>query len=410
MKYLLILLLLLVIKNLSFSQDTLNHSKIQAPDSPIQMTSENWYENLNIRGYAQLRYNGLFQSNPDLGCEQCDRSWGGNNGFFFRRVRIIFFGQIHPRIFLYIQPDFASSVGNNLNYVQLRDAYFDIGLDSKNEFRFRLGQSKVPFGFENLQSSQNRLPLDRNDALNSAISNERDIGIFFYWAPLEIREMFSTLNRDGYKGSGDYGILGIGVYNGQLANRTELNDNRHVVARITYPFKIGEQIFEPSIQGYTGLYTLNNVNNNNTERPEYKNDLTYKDSRFAVTGVLYPKPFGIQAEWNWGVGPEYLPELNRIENMSLSGGYITFNSMIRKNGIIYYPFIRLQSYEGGKKHELDARSYSVREAEIGLEFLPYRNFEIVCMYTFSSRRYEDSANRQNLQEGSLLRLQFQVNF
>src|SRR5690606_27063174 len=116
--------------------------------------------------------------------------------------------------------DFASSPGGGaMNFVQIRDAYFDVGLDKKNEFRFRIGQSKVPFGFENLQSSQNRLPLDRNDALNSAVSNERDIGVFFYWAPEKIRKRFSMLVREGYKGTGDYGVFGLGVYNGQTANR-----------------------------------------------------------------------------------------------------------------------------------------------------------------------------------------------
>jgi hypothetical protein len=71
----------------------------------------------------------------------------------------------------------------------------------------RVGQSKVPFGFENLQSSQNRLTLDRNDALNSAVANERDLGAFFYWAPSKIRERFAMLVKDGYKGSGDYGVF-----------------------------------------------------------------------------------------------------------------------------------------------------------------------------------------------------------
>jgi hypothetical protein len=54
-----------------------------------------------------------------------------------------------------------------------------LSFDTKKEFRVRVGQSKVPF-FENLQSSQNRLTLDRNDALNSAVANERDLA-FFYW-------------------------------------------------------------------------------------------------------------------------------------------------------------------------------------------------------------------------------------
>jgi hypothetical protein len=400
MKYFLLTQLVLLICLRTLAQDTL--------PTNTQM-KENWYENITIRGYAQLRHNGLFQTNPDLNCEQCDRSWGGDTKFFFRRIRIIFFGQIHPRVYFYIQPDFASSPGSaGLNFAQIRDAYFDVGLDAKNEFRFRIGQSKVPFGFENLQSSQNRLPLDRNDALNSAVSNERDIGVFFYWAPLEIRKRFSMLVREGYKGTGDYGVVGVGVYNGQLANQPELNDNKHVVARLTYPFKIKNQIFEPGIQAYTGQYTI--AASRLSSGVVHKEDNMYLDQRAAVTAVLYPRPFGFQAEYNFGRGPEY-DKINDIINVgNLHGGYITLNARLEFGEQLLYPFARVQYYQGGKKHERDARSYEVKELEIGVEWLPYKNFEIVAMYTFSNRIYEDFQLRDNHQTGSLLRLQFQVNF
>ena len=67
-----------------------------------------WYDKVNVRGYAPARYTRLLETNPDLGCEQCDKSWGDNGGFFLRRVRVIFYGQIIPRVYFYIQPDFAS--------------------------------------------------------------------------------------------------------------------------------------------------------------------------------------------------------------------------------------------------------------------------------------------------------------
>ena len=372
-------------------------------------TTKKWYESIQIRGYAQLRYNGLLETNPDLGCEQCDKSWGGTGGFFFRRIRVILFGQIHPRVYFYIQPDFASSPGGGaMNFVQIRDAYFDVGLDKKNEFRFRIGQSKVPFGFENLQSSQNRLPLDRNDALNSAVSNERDIGVFFYWAPEKIRKRFSMLVREGYKGTGDYGVFGLGVYNGQTASRPELNKDVHVVSRITYPFQIGSQIFEPGVQAYTGTYTIDPKNV--TPGVIHKENLTYLDQRLGFTTVLYPRPIGFQAEYNLGVGPEFNKETNTIETKPLLGGYVTVNARIPVKNQLIYPFVRMQYYKGGKKHERDTRSYHMNEYEIGIEWLPYKNFEIVAMYTFSNRRYEDFILRDNYQTGSLLRLQLQVNF
>jgi len=410
----LIVVLFLGSSGYTFSQaDTSSVKKereMYAPVAPIEHNPQaKWYDKINIRGYAQLRYNRLLETNPNLGCEQCDRSWGNNGGFFMRRIRIIFFGQIHPRVYFYIQPDFASSASStNLHFVQIRDAYFDVGLDKHNEFRFRIGQSKVPFGFENMQSSQNRLPLDRNDALNSAVSNERDLGVFFYWAPKEIRKRFSMLVREGYKGTGDYGVVGVGVYNGQLANKPEMNNSPHVVARVTYPFKIKDQIFEPSIQAYTGDYTI--ASSSITPGVIHKENLTYLDQRAAITAVLYPRPFGFMAEYNIGRGPQYNKATNTIEVSDLQGGYVTFNYRIKTGKQLIYPFVRMQYYEGGKKHERDARSYHVNEYEFGVEWLPYKNFEIVTMYTYASRRYEDGSLPNNLQKGGLLRIQLQVNF
>ncbi|MEN9988520.1 MAG: hypothetical protein RLZZ585_1559 [Bacteroidota bacterium] len=370
-------------------------------------TSKKWFESINIRGYAQVRYNGLLQTNEDLGCEQCDKSWGGDNGFFIRRMRVIIYGQISPRVYFYVQPDFASAPSSsNLNFAQLRDAYFDLGLDKDNEFRLRIGQSKVPYGFENMQSSQNRLPLDRADAFNSAVSNERDLGVFFYYAPAKIRKRYSSLVNDGLKGSGDYGVFGLGIYNGQTANKPELNANRHIATRLSYPFEWKKQIFEPGIQAYKGDFTLSTLSSG------VKSNLTktYLDERVGGTFVLYPKPFGILAEYNVGTGPEFDKLSDSITNQRLHGGFITASYKVDFKGQTLIPFVRYQKYDGGKKHELDARSYEVEELEIGAEWQPNKNFELVVMYTMSSRRYEDYAKQNNYQRGNLLRIQAQVNF
>ncbi len=369
--------------------------------------SKKWFEKVQIRGYVQARYNGLFQTNEDLSCEQCDKSWGGDNDFFFRRMRIIFYGQLNPRVYFYIQPDFASAPSaSSLHFAQLRDAYFDVGVDSKSEFRFRIGQSKVPFGFENMQSSQNRLPLDRSDALNSAVSNERDLGVFFYWAPESKRKLFSSLVSTGLKGSGDYGIAGIGIYNGQTANKPELNPNKHIVARVSYPFELKSQIIEAGIQAYKGKVTLASTSTG----VGYATDKLYDDERVAGTFVLYPKPFGILAEYNIGKGPEFDKWSDSITTQRLKGGFITASyKMDFKNNTVI-PFVRYQTYQGGKKHELDARSYRLKELELGIEWQMTANFELVAMYTMSSRRYEDFENQNNYQRGNLLRLQAQVNF
>ena len=405
MKQILLTAFLMGMFTLLAGQDLKKDSIVAEPPKP----KVEWYKKIGIRGYTQIRYNRLLETNNDLQCEQCDRSWGGNGGFFLRRIRIIFFGQVHERVYFYIQPDFASSPSsstNNHNFGQIRDAYFDLGLDKNNEFRFRIGQSKVPFGFENLQSSQNRIPLDRNDALNSAVSNERDLGVFFYWAPSKIRERFSYLVNSGLKGSGDYGVFGFGVYNGQTANRTDGNKTVHTVARLSYPIEIGKQIIEPGIQGYVGKEVVTSLTTGVSGTPDFE----YDDNRFAGTFVLYPQPFGINAEYNIGTGPQYNPETNSIDQKKLKGGYIQASYMIRKGEHFIIPFVRHHFYEGGKKHELDARSYDVKETEIGIEWQPIKNFELVAMYTMSERRFEDGRTPNNYQEGNLLRLQAQFNY
>jgi hypothetical protein len=369
--------------------------------------SKKWYESIQLRGYMQVRYNGLLQTNEDLECEQCDKSWGGDNDFFVRRMRLIFYGQVSPRVYFYIQPDFASSSSSSsLHFGQLRDAYFDVGLDDQNEFRFRIGQSKVPYGFENMQSSQNRLPLDRADPTNSAVSNERDLGVFFYWAPAEKRKLFSKLVKENLKGSGDYGVVGLGVYNGQTANRPELNNNKHIVGRISYPFEFKSQIFEFGVQAYKGQYTLLS----NTSGVILQDQKLYRDERIGATAIIYPRPFGLFAEYNLGVGPEYDKFSNAVTEQKLKGGYITAVYKLDFQGQCLMPFSRFQYYDGGKKHELDARSYEVKELEIGAEWQPNKNFELVVMYTMSARRFEDAVNPTNFQRGNLLRIQAQVNF
>lgn len=397
--------------------DSINKAKLVETNAGV-INTEHWYDKISLRGYVQLRYNGLLSTNDKVSCDQCDRSWGttstapdakANNGFFIRRARLIFSGQIHSKVYFYFQPDFASSPVTGLqNFAQIRDAYFDVSFDKKREYRIRFGQSKVPFGFENLQSSQNRLVLDRNDALNSAVANERDLGVFFYWAPEEIRERFAMLVRDGYKGSGDYGVFAFGAYNGQTANKTEGNRNLHVVTRLTYPFVIGNQIIEPGIQAYTGKWAFTNEISSGVT-VENKQNTT--DQRVGATFVLYPKPFGIQAEYNIGKGPRYDKVTNSIEVTDLEGGYVTLNYKLdlpKKQ--LLYPFAKFQYYDGGKKFEKDARSYVVRDYEIGFEWQPIKALEFVAEYVIADRTFEDSALPINRQKGNLLRLQAQFNF
>ncbi len=386
-------------------EDSLINAPTQQQKVKEESDSKISLKGLSIRGYTQVRYNRLFETNPNLECPQCDRSWGNNGGLFIRRARIVFSGQVTDRLFIYIQPDFANDISGALNVAQIRDLYADFYLDERKTSRFRIGQSKIPFGFENMQSSRNRVPLDRTDGINSAIANERDIAVIYYWAPEEIRDRLRFLESSGLKGSGEYGVFGLGVFNGQTANRPEIGRSLHTVARLAWPFMFKNgQFLEAGIQGYTGKYMIpSTLRTNGPAEP-----LEFKDSRAAASVFLYPQPLGLQAEYNIGVGPEFNPATMQIEERNLNGGYAMamFKWDVGSNRTII-PFARYHFYNGGKKHELDARRYRVSEQEIGVEWQLFKNFEIVTMWTHSDRTFEDAKRPNNRQVGSLLRLQVQ---
>lgn len=373
---------------------------------------DHWYDKLSFRGYTQIRYSRLGETNKDLKLNQ-DKSVGDKGGFLIRRGRLVLSGEVHPRVFVYIQNDFgvtaAASVSSTvLHYTGLRDAYFDVALDSAKTFRLRIGQSKLPFGFENMQSSQNRLPLDRAEALNSACVGERDLGAFFYWAPVKKRQLFKQLVDDGLKGSGDYGCFGFGVYNGQTINKAETNNNLHAVGRFSWPFAVKNQIFEVGLQGYTGFYTVETLSSG-TKTTADKN---YIDKRCAATFVMYSKPFGILAEYNIGKGPVYDASGDSIKVDDLEGGYITINYLLRlkKWNQVIVPYARAQYYSGGFKTELDAAHYKVNDYEFGIEYQFMKNFEITAAYLIADRHLETKANETNYQKGNMIRLQVQFNY
>jgi hypothetical protein len=94
---------------------------------------EKWFNKIQMRGYTQMRYNQPLSGDREAGpggpelMSVGDNNVGDNKGFSFRRVRLVFSGDINEYVSLYIQPDFASRAGaGNDNFAQLRDYYADL--------------------------------------------------------------------------------------------------------------------------------------------------------------------------------------------------------------------------------------------------------------------------------------------
>lgn len=389
-----------------------------------------WYEKMSLRGYAQFRYNYLLHREPDSAPAQHagDGSVEEDQEFFIRRARLILYGDITDHLYIYFQPDFASSpngVVDNVQFAQIRDWYGDVYLDTTKIHRIRIGQSKIPYGFENMQSSRDRLPLDRGDAFNSAARNERDLGVFYYWTPEWAQDTFKFISDEGLKGSGNYGVFGFGAYNGQGGSLREFNDELHLISRLTLPMTLSNgQIIETGIQGYTGRYVVLGsaisplgvgpavIPLNTRNRPVSDEGLL--DQRAGWSFTLYPQPFGIQAEHTIGRGPELNAAQTAIERGSLHGGHITtYYRHISPCHGEFWPYLRWQYYRGGYKSQPNAPSTEIDELNLGLEWQIRKELELVCEYMITDRtnqRAFTSGQSYEQFDGSVLRFQFQINY
>lgn len=414
---------------------------------------KSWTNSIKLNGYVQNRVNTMTGGDegvvlwPDPSVGDDDSGAGRGQNFRIRRARIIFSGLVGDHLGFYIQPDFASQ---GTNSAQLRDAYGDIFIDKDKVHRIRVGQSKVPYGYENLQSSSNRLALDRVDALNSAVRDERDTGAFYYYTPKNVQDLFKEITDANLKHSGNYGMFALGAYMGQGANQDDLNDNYHVVSRFTYPWKTESgQIFEAGIQAYKGTFVrssgaylkANAAGRIGSATPvidqEYrKNSATgsgeFDDERLALSFRMYPQPWGLEGEWTWGTSPGL--DVNdgpivggrrtgKIKNQSLHGGYIQASYFA--NGVNFMntdignlnPFIKWQYYDGFNKAETNAPENHVNDWEFGVEWQIAPEVELTGVYHHMKRTNMTTSGLYNQLNGSYetfnaeaLRVQLQYNF
>jgi hypothetical protein len=400
---------------------------ITAPAQPtapqIAAKPKAWYEKLRLRGYTQMRYNAFLSGDDTAPAGMSrlrsvhDSSISDRSSFFLRRVRLVLQGDISDRVSLYLQPDFATAVNNQAGserregFGQLRDAYVDVFLDDAKSFRMRFGQSKVPVGWENMQSSSNRLTLDRSDGINSAVPGERDLGIVAYYTPPKVQKIWDRLEDDGQKLFGNYGAFGLGVFNGQGISRSEQNRSLMKVALATWPFELDGLggVFKGQVLEIGGSAMLNKV------QPEIRSGgvspVAFDDNRVGVHAILYPQPFGIQGEWAWGRAPQYDQVAQAIQEKKLNGGYIQMMVQLPTSPDFgrLMPYGRWQHYRGGWKAGTNAPRLETDELELGLEWQPWDALEFTVAYA-RMKRTEADERRMGRAEGNLIRTQVQWNY
>lgn len=388
----------------------------------VSAKEEQWYDRLQLRGYTQMRYNATLDTNETglPGASRLrsvhDASIDESGGFLLRRVRLVLQGDVTDHVSLYLQHDFGAAVNNQSsaepreNFGQLRDAYVDIFPTKDRQLRLRFGQSKVPFGWENLQSSSNRVPLDRSDAINSGVPGERDLGIVAYFTPHQVQAIWDRLEANDQKLFGNYGAFGLGIYNGQGTNRPEANAGRMKVVMATWPFELDGlgNAFTGQVLELGGSAMLNRF------RPEVRSgglsEADFADNRVGLHAILYPQPFGIQAEWSWGRGPEFDQGLQAIREQPLSGGYVQLMLDLGETGAgKLIPYGRWQNYRGGWKFNINAPRLETDEFELGVEWRFMDALELTIAYANMKRREADE-RRSGRVTGNLIRTQLQWSY
>jgi hypothetical protein len=356
--------------------------------------SPRWYERISMFGYGMFRYNNT--SNGELrtyhDASVGDKNNGAQPGFFFRRIRWVVTGQVSEHVSFFIQPDLASNVSGNTHVLSMRDAYGDWNFDKDKEYRLRVGLQRVPCSFDNWQASRVRMAIDRADATNSCAQSERDMGVSFMWTPKVAQQRFKQM-LDYMYGPGDYGVFHIQVYNGQGLNQPEANADKHVGARLSWPFELpGGRLLEVGMNAMQGQFVVNmgtaaagttlfsfNESGNTGAR-------SYRDERLNWYIYYPPQPWGFIAEYTIGRGPERQANGRVTDKNSLYGGYVQGHYQWKYSDVGLANFyVRWQKYYGGLKFQTGAPNDNMEETELGVAWQPDPQWEFTTAYTFTNR-------------------------
>ena len=385
-----------------------------------------WYETLKIDGYTQVRQTEQLNDAAKLiGGLPADRSVDPVQSIVIRRARFKITGDI-GRVSLYTQFDLAASVdsGSSRNLgMQTRDIYADIALDEDREHRIRVGVSKVPYGWVNLQSSQNRLAIERPEALNSAVEGERDQGVYYMYADKASRALFKKHNADGFKGSGDYAVFAAGFFGGTGLNKADNNGEVHSLIRFTYPWvSASGQMYEAGLGGYAGRFKVTPtaltatgaVASSGGTAPaiadaRHSSD-GFKDRRASAHFIMVPQPWGIEAEWTTGQGPQMNDTRTFIEEGNLEGGYVQASYRYQYGEASeFIPFVRWNYYDGARKFGTNAHKMVVNDLDLGFEWQWRPEVELSMMYSLTGER-TNAAGTAIIKDARRLAIQLQFNY
>ncbi len=360
----------------------------QSPE--MQMAGNpRWYERIRITGYMQFKYNmGATDRRFDLPLTDSFGDQQGNE-FYVRRLRLVFQGQVSERVAVFTQ--FALEGGQQTpQNNEIIDAYADYYITKDKVNRIRFGLHRVPNSFDTYRSSTNRQEMDRHESVQSGAPGERDLGLAYYWSPKIAQERFAQLAAY-HNGPGDYGVFGIMVYNGQSRSRLELNKDKHVGAKLSYPFLFPNgRLLETGVLAFHGMFSVPGASQPNVATAARcispltsEGGCDIKDQRVTAYVWTPPQPWGLLAEFTVGRGPKRNGRTNFIEESSVVGGYVQGYYTWRYSDVgMLTPYVRYGEYYGGFKSLNGAPDGQSRTWNLGLVWEPDTHFRFVADYVF----------------------------
>lgn len=348
------------------------------------LSSARWYERIWISGYTQARY--ALISNPMIDLPLTDRvATTDPNTFYLRRIRLVLQGQISDRMAFYFQPAFEGTQ-QALSNLEVLDAFADFFITKDKEHRIRVGQHRAPNSFDTYRSSSNRQELDRHESIQSGTPGERDLGIAYYWTPKVSQVRYAQL-ATYHNGPGDYGDLGIMVWNGQGRNRPELNYDKHVGIRLAHPFELPDgRLLEAGLFAYRGQFVVTPGTVSRCPVALHTQDgattgCQVRDER--ITGYIWtpPQPWGVLTEYTVGRGPKR-DSNGFIQESHLYGGYIQPYYTYRYSDVgMLTGYVRWGEYYGGFKsvNGVDGRSKTLNA---GLVWEPDTHWRFVAEWAY----------------------------
>jgi hypothetical protein len=133
------------------------------------------------------------------------------------------------------------------------------------------------------------------------------------------------------------------------------------------------------------------------------------DKRVAAHVIYYPQPFGFQAEWTVGKGPELDVATKSIRTKSLRGGYAQLMYKVDGSFGSLMPYAKWQTYRGASKFDTNTPRMLVDELEFGVEWQPAKVLEIAVAYA-NMRRTDVTRAPYRRVDGDVLRVQLQWNY